>query len=88
MAVEIGLLLLVIYILHYLKSPKLWELWYISHNAGFVSSTVLLILLFVVVYSIPIVIVIALLVNIMCVIIPVLTYILIIRMHLLQYHCD
>ena len=31
-------------ILHYLKDPKLWELWYIPYygcKAGFISSTVL-----------------------------------------------
>ena len=30
-----------IYILHYLKGPKLWELWSIPHmgNAGFIPST-------------------------------------------------
>ena len=27
-------------ILHYLKDPKLWELWYIMGHAGFLSSTV------------------------------------------------
>ena len=34
-----------IYILHYLEGPKLWELWYIfllMGNAGFLSSTLLL----------------------------------------------
>ena len=35
-------LLLMIYILHYLKGPRLWESWYISYNgdAGFTSSIV------------------------------------------------
>ena len=37
------LLLLMIEILHCLKDPKLWELWYIPYyvgSAGFISSTV------------------------------------------------
>ena len=39
---EFCLLLLMIQILHYLKDPKLWELWIflIMGNAGFISSAV------------------------------------------------
>ena len=35
-------ILLMIYILHYLKDAKVWELWYITYyagDAGFISST-------------------------------------------------
>ena len=38
-----AMVLLIIEILHYLKDPKLWELWVYSllwGNAGFISSTV------------------------------------------------
>ena len=40
---RLAVILLMIKILHYLKDPKLWELWYIFlilGYAGFISSTV------------------------------------------------